>query len=294
MIKSNSAPAEAAKAPSPRDGSGARGGLFGGQCKERTLAISPKREDRMIPIILAVAVAAAPSPKPTPLKVIIHIRSNTTFCSSVRSMAVPIGYVTRRNDEAFAAMNHSVLKYFESVRGVTSAGVPDMEALSSELDDSAIYTPTGALSAMKVGQIAYDVDQNLTLEDRIMQDSWTKYPKGAYPNIDAMRDRLQNLMDLQRALVARYTEFASVYTDNAGQAKFADDAASFKSLLRDTILGLSSALAHAHDPEEYTPAYGTVHELARAGRVSDVVKELKLQEMAFSNEIVGAGNSCGI
>lgn len=170
-----------------------------------------------------------------------------------------------------------------------------METLSSELDDAAIYTPTGTLNAMKVGQIAYDIDQNLTLEDRVMRDSWIKYPKGASPTVDAMRDRLQNLMDLQRALVARYVEFSSTYMDNAGQAKYADDAASFKALLRDTILGLSSALAHAHDSTDAElPPEQTVHDLARTGKVSDVVRELKLQEMAFSSEITDAGNSCGI
>lgn len=247
-------------------------------------------------IVLAAVVAATPAPKPSePLKVIIHIRSNTTFCSSVRTMAVPIGYVTRRNDEAFAAINHSLLKFFESVRGVSSAGTQDMETLSSELDDAAIYTPTGTLSAMKVGQIAYDIAQNLTLEDQVMHDSWTKYPKGVYPNVDAMRERLQNLMDLQRALVGRYVEFASTYSDNAGQAKYADDAASFKALLRETILGLSSALAHAHDASDAEmPSPETVHDLARTGKVADVVRELKLQELAFSSEIVDAGTSCGI
>lgn len=210
-------------------------------------------------------------------------------------MAVPIGYVTRRNDEAFATINHSLLKFFESVRGVSSAGVQDMETLSSELDDSAIYTPTGTLSAMRVSQIAYDIVQNLTLEDQVMHDSWIKYPKGASPTVDAMRDRLQNLMDLQRALVSRYVEFSSTYTDNAGQAKYADDAASFKALLRDTILGLSSALAHANDVSDAEiPSQETVHDLARTGSVADVVRELKLQEVAFSTEIVDAGNSCGI
>lgn len=245
--------------------------------------------------VLAAVVAGTPSPKPSePLKVIIHVRSNT-FCSSVRAMAIPIGYVTRRNDEAFAAINHSVLKFFENVRGVTSAGVQDMETLSSELDDAAIYTPTGTLTAMKVSQIAYDIDQNLTLEDKVMRDSWAQYPKGEFPNVDAMRDRLQNLMDLQRALAGRYSEFASIYTDNIGQAKYANDAASFKALLRDTILGLSSALAHARDASDAeAPSQQTVHDLARTGNVSDVVRELKLQEMAFSNEIVDAGNSCGI
>jgi len=250
----------------------------------------------MMPIVLAAVVSATPAPSRTlpPLKVIITVKSRT-FCSSVRNMAVPIGYVTRRNDEAFVAINHSILNYFESVRGVTSAGVPDMEALSSELDDALVYTPTGALSAMKVNQLAYDIVQNLTLEDKVMRESWAKYPKGAFPNIDAMRDRLQNLIDLQRALAARYMQFASIYTDNAGQAKFQEDAATFKSLLRDTILGQASALAHANDLSELeTPSPEAVHDLAHTGSVADVVKELRLQENAFSTEIVDAGNSCGI
>lgn len=249
----------------------------------------------MLPLMMVVVLAATPAPKPTPpLKVIINVHS-TSFCSSVRTMAVPIGYVTRRNDEAFAAIDHSMVKFFESIAGISSAGNADWETLNSELDDAAIYTPMGALSTMKINQIAYQIMHNLSLEDHVMHESWIKYPQGAYPTIDAMRERLQNLMDLQRALASKYVQFASIYTDNAGQAKYADDAATFKSLLRDTILGYASALEEAKNGSDPgVPPQQTVHDLAHSGSVAGVVKELRLQEMAFTSEIVDAGNSCGI
>ncbi len=249
----------------------------------------------MLAIVLAAIVAAAPSPAPTPhLKVIVTVKS-TTFCTAVRNMAVPIGYVTRRNEEAFGAIDHSLLKFLEGVRGVSAANVSDMQSLESELDDTDIYTPMSTLSVMQMQKISYEIFQNLTLEDQVMDRSLKQYPKGASPTVDALRQRMQNLMDLQRGLANQYEEFNSIYLDNMGRGKFTDDAASFKSLLRNTILGLSSALAAAHresDPELLPQA--DAHDVAFSGSVAGIVKELRLQDLAFSNEIVTAGDTCGI
>jgi hypothetical protein len=246
-------------------------------------------------LVLAVLVLATPAPQPTPpLKVIVNEKS-TNFCSSVRKMAVPIGYVMRRNDEAFAAIDHRLLRFLEDTAGVSPADASDVAGLQSALDDDAIYGPTNDLDVMQMDKIAYEIMQNLTLEDQVMNQSWKDYPKGKFASIDGMRQRLQNLMDLQRSLANKYMEFTSTYLDNRGQAQFAENAASFKALLRSTILGLSGALAASHaqvDPE--VPAQANVHDIATAGNVTAVVKELRLQELAFSSEVIGAGDTCGI
>jgi len=246
-------------------------------------------------LVFAALVLASPAPQPTPpLKVIVNEKS-TNFCSSVRKMAVPIGYVMRRNDEAFAAIDHRLIRFLEDARGVSVADTSELATLQSALDDDAIYGPTNDLDVMQMDKIAYEIMQNLTLEDQVMNQSWKDYPKGKFPSIDGLRQRLQNLMDLQRSLANKYMEFTSSYLDNRGQAQFAENPAQFKSLLRATILGLSSALAASHgqiDPE--VPAQANVHDIAMAGNVSAVVKELRLQELAFSSEIIGAGDTCGI
>jgi hypothetical protein len=246
-------------------------------------------------LVLAALVLATPAPQPAPpLKVIVNEKSNN-FCTSVRKMAVPIGYVMRRNDEAFAAIDHRMLRFLENTEGISPADASDAAGLQSALDDDAIYGPTNDLDVMQMDKIAYEIMQNLTLEDQVMSQSWKDYPKGKFPTIDGLRQRLQNLMDLQRSLANKYMEFTTTYLDNRGQAQFAQDAASFKTLLRSTILGLSSALAASHaqsDPE--IPAQADVHDIAATGNVTNVVKELRLQELAFSSEIIGAGDTCGI
>jgi hypothetical protein len=211
-------------------------------------------------------------------------------------MAVPIGYVMRRNDEAFAAIDHRLLRFLEDTVGVSTADASDVAGLQSALDDDPIYGQhTNDLEVMQMDKIAYEIMQNLTLEDQVMNQSWKDYPKGRFASIDGMRQRLQNLMDLQRSLANKYMEFTSTYLDNRGQAQFTENPAQFKTLLRSIILGLSSALAASHaqsDPE--VPAQADVHDIAVQGNVTNVVKELRLQEQAFSSEIIGAGDTCGI
>lgn len=249
----------------------------------------------MLAIILLAAVAAMPSPQPTPqLKVIVNVKSSS-FCSSVRSLAVPIGYVTRRNDQAFAAIDHSVLKFMEDTPRLSSTTVAELQRLGSSLDDAATYTPSGELDVMHMNQIAYAIVQNLTLEDRVMEDSWKEYPRGKFPEIDSFRQRMQNLLDLQRALAEKYMAFSGTYLDNRGQARFQQDPAQFKGFLRDTLVGLTSALTASRtqkDPEILPQA--SVEKTAKYGTVADVVKEMRLQEFAYSSEVIQAGDTCGI
>jgi hypothetical protein len=210
-------------------------------------------------------------------------------------MAVPIGYVTRRNDEAFGAIDHHMLRFLKNIQGVSAPGAGELQALESELDDDAIYGPMNGLDVVQMDKIAYDIMQNLTLEDDLMKQSWRQYPEGKSPAVDTLRQRLQNLMDLQRSLANSYMSFTSTYVDNRGQARFAQNPGKFKALLREVILGLSSALAdsHAHvDPEAAPQA--SAHDIATYGDVTAVVKELRLQELAFTPEILAAGETCGI
>jgi len=248
----------------------------------------------MLALILAAIAAGVPSPQPTPqLKVIVNVRSSS-LCTTVKDTASPIAYVTRRNEEAFAAINHSMLKFMENMRGVTSASAAETQALDNALDDAEVYTPSTELTVVQMDKIAYEIAQNLVLEDKIIDASWKQFPKGQFPNIDALRQRLQNLVDLQRALDNRYFEFTGTYLDNRGQARFASNAAAFKGLVRDTILGLSSALADVHadgDPE--IAAQASAHTIARYGNAASVVKELRLQEYAFANEAATALKTCG-
>jgi hypothetical protein len=167
--------------------------------------------------------------------------------------------------------------------------------MDNALDDAEVYTPSSEMSVVQMDRVAYIIAQNLVLEDKVMDASWKQYPRGRFPNLDALRQRLQNLMDLQRALDNKYFEFTGVYLDNRGQAQFANgQAAQFKALLRETILGLGSALSDVRtdgDPE--IAAKADVHDVSRYGSTAAVVKELRLQELAFAKEATTAAQTCG-
>lgn len=249
----------------------------------------------MLAILLA-AVTGTPSPGAyaAPLKVIVNVRSSA-FCSTVRTTAVQIGYVTRRNEEAFGAMDHSMITFMENERGVGMMTNAELQTMDQSLDDDLLYTPSNDITVMQMNQVANIIAKNLTLEDHVMDASWKAHPRGESPEVDALRQRLQNIMDLQRGLDNRYLQFAGMYQDNAGMAQYMANSGQFKALLRATILGLAGALNDiktAGDAE--LAAQASTHDTAHFGSVAQIVKELRLQETAFSKEILASAKTCGI
>jgi hypothetical protein len=242
-----------------------------------------------------VATAATPGPRPTPqLKVIANVKSDS-LCSSLHDTIVPVAYVTHRDDEAFAALNHSMLKFLQQIPGVRASSIADLNTLDTSLDNAELYSPSAELSVVQMNKIADEIAQNVTLEGRVMDASWKHYPKGKFSNVDAFRQRLQNMIDLQRALEEKYFQFTQMYLDNRNQEQYAPNVSVFEAFLHETIAGYGSALAAAQgqsDPE--VPPKADAHDVARSGSIAQVVEELRLQELAFAQEIVTAGRTCGI
>ncbi|HLI96747.1 MAG TPA: hypothetical protein VKT72_11765 [Candidatus Baltobacteraceae bacterium] len=250
----------------------------------------------MLAFVLAAITAATPAPKPTPqLKVIVNVRSSS-LCTSVRDTAVPITYVTQRDDQAFGAINHSMIKFMQEMPDVSPTDQAQLKSMENSLDDTALYKPNAELSVERVNRIAYEVMQNLTMEDQVMNASWKQYPKGQFDNVDALRQRLQNLMDLQRALADRYMQFVDTYFGNKGQAQSSQNPTQGMEFLRYYILGQSAALAavnkEAGDPE--AAAVANAHDIAQYGNVAQIAGELRLQEMAYGNEIRTAAKTCAL
>jgi hypothetical protein len=251
----------------------------------------------MLALIFATltATAATPSPQPAPhLKVIANVRSDS-LCSSMHDTMVPIAYVTHRNEEAFAALNHSMLKFLQQVPGLKFSTISQMSSLDAALDQAELYNPDAEMSVQQMNGITYQMAQNLTLEGQVMSASWKQYPKGKFPNVDAFRQRLQNLIDLQRALEEKYYQFSQMYLDNRDQGKYTPSVPVFESFLHDTLAGYGSALSEAQtqsDPE--IPPQADAGGIAHYGNIAQVVRELHLQELAFASEFVTAGRTCGL
>lgn len=261
--------------------------------------------DRLMfaPFVLAAFVAAGPAPSPTPaLKTIVTVKVST-FCNQVRKLGVPIAFVTTRNDQAFDAINRSMLDFLKANRGLSAVSQAEVSSLDNEYDDSATYNAHNSVSMNRLSQIVWQINENLSREDGVMADSWKEVPAGKDVQVDAMRRQLQNLIDLQRSLAANYTSLAEMYFDNEGSAQFhvdqqtgdTGDVVAFKSALRNIIFGEAAAMARSREGIASTGyVEPDVTDTAKGGTMKDVVQQLALQEMAFKPQLLKAGDACGI
>lgn len=178
-------------------------------------------------------------------------------------------------------------------------------------DTVAMFSPAATAAANsragdRLRQTVFEVEQNLTLAEDVLNRSWKESPKGANADVDAMRQRLQNLVDLQRSLLGKYQQVLEwidnpcLVETNAHSLYCIREASTSQMLTVDGIralmrAGLSDQLvtpSELTDPEH--AADKVAHDVARYGTAADVDKQLTLQELAFSNEMQLAGKSCGI
>jgi hypothetical protein len=248
-------------------------------------------------IAAAPLPAARPSPGPPRLRIITTVKS-TEFCTAVREMAIPIGFINRRNDDAFQALVGNMR------RALSPAG-------SDESNGSLPVSQQSVGNAMiATRETTYQVIQNLTSEDDLMNEEWARSPRGSDPNVDALRQRLQNMMDLQRSLANHFEQAGDAYTNCVGSRAvgFLDDqdnadvsnldcsgGESVGAIKLGLRYGGAKALADlktANDPEDLPEV--SAHDIAHFGTPEDIADQLLLQEEAFVAEIVPAGKTCGI
>ncbi|MHB8146722.1 MAG: hypothetical protein ACYDGM_05580 [Vulcanimicrobiaceae bacterium] len=260
----------------------------------------------IIPAILAALIAVAPAPTAPP--VIFHTVSSP-LCNSLQSTILPVGYVSKINDTAFSAMARSTQKFLSNLFPGDDPTVADLDAalagqpttaLTQEMgstagDDQLLYGPGQILDASRIDAVAQQIFQNLTLEDGYMKQSFKAYPPGTDPSVDTLRQRAQNLIDLQRALANRYEQFASTYLDNQGMARMTTNSQSqlalFKVYLRGLLLGDTSGL-NGVAPGASDRAFKSVSDLARNGSAGQVVRELRAQEYAFAPALTSTFDQC--
>lgn len=264
-------------------------------------------------LILATVLAAggnsspAPSPLPTLPPLIIRTQTSAT-CTALHKYFTSIGYVTRRNDEAFYAMGRSVRAF---VAGIYPSDVPsagelaaaqsgsgDTGTASDELggpnqDDTLLYGPGQILTAARIETVANEIYGNLVTEGKIMNESWKEYPAGSDRNIDAMRQHLQNMMDLQRGLADKYENFARTYLSNNGMVQVEDPSQQtyFKLYLRALLLGDVSELQESPDSAT-DDGYVSTRDRERLGTVADLVHGLSEEERTYAPAVIPTMNAC--
>ncbi len=250
------------------------------------------------PLFFAALAAATPgptAPPPSPLRVIVTVKSSP-LCSAARTVALPIGYVNRKNEEAFSSINRSLYTFLQRNKSTLNVSPSEQIVQSARGDDGPLAAPPpiNTVNILTMNRTAWEIAQNLTLESAVMQRSWKEYPKGKDKNVDALRQRLQNMMDLQNALENKIMSFTQGYMDNSGGGDLSENSQAFTQLLNQSLAGQLAALTASRQQSD--PEVGPVAnagEVARIGTEADVVRELRLQEIAFGSEITKIGNACG-
>jgi hypothetical protein len=77
-----------------------------------------------------------------------------------------------------------------------------------------------ALYAGKIDQASTNLVGAIHDVEVLLQQSYAAYPVGKVPKVDALRQRAQNVVDLERASANRYSEVASMIVDNYGTDVF--------------------------------------------------------------------------
>ncbi|MDH2909709.1 MAG: hypothetical protein PXZ07_06285 [Candidatus Eremiobacteraeota bacterium] len=271
-----------------------------------------------------LAVVPSPAPAPTPTLPPVIIRTITTArCTTLHEMMRPIGYVTRRNDDAFRAMAFATQKFLSNFipgdvptiadlqaslgtnngqgTGLNGTGTPMSASLSSTRgNDPLVYGPSQVLSAARIDAVAQQIFGNIMVERSYLTKSYKKFPEGKNPKVDAMRRAAQNVMTLQEALANKYEQFAGTYFDGMDLSRMTAnnnaDVATIKIALRQLLLGDTRGLAgdtqRKLSPNHPFFGYKSAGDLAQNGNPGEVLTALKGQEFAFTSTMIHTYNVC--
>ncbi len=153
----------------------------------------------MLPIIFAVIAAATPTPAPLPVflppPTIIHERVSPV-CSTLHNIVLPLARMQTQYRDTTARIRDDERQLAKYSRTKLQDGV---QLYAAKIDQESTNL-IGAIHEMEV----------------LLDQSYAIYPIGKVPKVDAMRQRVQNIIDLQRASADRYTEIYGTIVDNYG------------------------------------------------------------------------------
>lgn len=237
----------------------------------------------MLPVLMsALLLSGSPLPSPAPLKTIINVKTSA-FCAQVYDLIIP----------------------FEGIRAQNAALRMQMARLEGELEkrNGSVFEPDWlAFFGSKMDSLATATAQNLDAADALLAQSWKQRPKGVNTKADAIRQRMQGVVDAERAL------------NNAvlSRAAYAEDVQGFRTIAKSTIkpetraAGLApmsapaSAIqtqaaredpfAHAAPAETGPPAPAFNRTLPEPGSFAQYLID---EEAAFESAAVQAAAQCG-
>ena len=153
----------------------------------------------MLPFILAVVAAATPSPKPYPVFLpppTIIQEHVSPVCSTLHKVVLPLARMQNQYRTATAAIRQDELQLAKYSKTKLQDGVQ--------------------LYAAKIDQESTNLIGAIHEIEKLLQESYALYPVGKVPKVDALRQRAQNIVDIQRATADRYAQIYGTIVDNYG------------------------------------------------------------------------------
>jgi hypothetical protein len=256
----------------------------------------------LIAILLALdapAAQSAPAPEPTPLREIARVNARS-LCSALNELALPVALVVQRNDRDFVGVRTALVRFAGGSVGPGTPPIAGDPAAAGDLDeggdDASTYTPERTLAASNIDRLTSAILTNLEEADRAMNRSWKSHPAHTNPAYDAYRQRVQNVIDLQRVLAFRLDDVAGMYFSNAGTRASLRNAevAEFQSGLDRTIAAQLSADVKAEDPLSLDPGNLPSGDVAatKNGSASEVAAALRVQKLALALESEHLARTC--
>jgi hypothetical protein len=146
------------------------------------------------------------SPSPAPFKTITRIKSSPV-CTAFRELVLPLAIVQQKN--------HVLIQSIQ------------IETVGYRKYSSSIFRNGQTLHGANIDMIATSVLQNIAAMDRLLAHSWQLSPKGTNPKVDALRQRVQNVVDLQRAIANKERQFGAYLPDTEGMDLMTEAMAAF-------------------------------------------------------------------
>lgn len=150
---------------------------------------------------LTIAAAATPAPSPAP-PTILHERVSPV-CSMLHQLVLPL-----------AEMNLRDRPVMDAIRAARSNLAKSQK---TRLGDGVI------LYASRIDMLHMAILQNLTDFDQLLIKSYRTYPQGSNAKVDALRQRVQNVVDLERVAVNYSIATYAAIVDNDSVSGIVND-----------------------------------------------------------------------
>jgi hypothetical protein len=164
----------------------------------RRFVVQQGKEGPALLAALALLLAASPgpaaaSPSPVPKTIVnVHV---SPLCAFMHSVVSPFLATENGNRQLFEQMDDNIARFLEAAQISDDAGSPGMILARANVD---------WYSAQ-----AYD---NLARIDLLLKSSYERMPKGNDLALDAIRARVQSLIDIERISVNDYASIAGLRT----------------------------------------------------------------------------------